>query len=312
MARPLRIVYPGAFYHITSRGNEQKPIFRNLRDRKKFQEYLESATNRYDAVIHAYCLMNNHYHLLMETPAGNLPQIMHHINGAYTTYFNIKWARKGHLFQGRYMAILVEQDEYAKGLSRYIHLNPVRAGMVETPEQYQWSSYSFYVGWKRAPGWLQRRHILGYFGQSRIIAQKNYRKYVFGKVGKKLESPLKHVVGSVLLGSQAFIDDVKAEFISGKTPERSVPAVKCLQNQITIKEISEMVDSEIPNHARIARKAKIFLCRKHTAESLRAIGAHFRIGDTAVAQSYSRFISELKTNRRLRSQIEKIEKTIKK
>ena len=138
MARPLRITYPGAFYHVTSRGNERKNVFKSKRDRVKFLEYLDSATKRYDAVIHAFCLMDNHYHLLLETPSGNLPQIMRHTNGAYTTYFNVKRERSGHLFQGRYKAILVDMDEYAKELSRYIHLNPVRAKMVKTPEEYEW------------------------------------------------------------------------------------------------------------------------------------------------------------------------------
>ena len=113
MARPLRISYPGAFYHITSRGNEQKDIFKSNRDREKFLDYLESATRRYDAVIHAYCLMDNHYHLLLETPSGNLSRIMAHINSAYTLYFNSKRKRSGHLFQGKYKAILIESDESA-------------------------------------------------------------------------------------------------------------------------------------------------------------------------------------------------------
>ena len=99
MARPLRINYPGAFYHVTSRGNERKAVFKSNRDREKFLEYLETATLRYDAVVHVYILMDNHYHLLLETPSGNLPQIMRHINGAYTTYFNINRKRSGHLFQ---------------------------------------------------------------------------------------------------------------------------------------------------------------------------------------------------------------------
>ena len=134
MARQIRIEFPNAFYHITSRGNEQRAVFQGLRDREKFLSYLESATTRYGAVIHVYCLMDNHYHLFIETPAGNLSQIMHHINGAYTSYYNKKHERSGHLFQGRYKAILVEADEYAKELSRYIHLNPVRAAKVKTPD----------------------------------------------------------------------------------------------------------------------------------------------------------------------------------
>jgi len=123
MPGPLRIEYPGAFYHVTSRGNERKAIFKSRRDREKFLEYLESASQRYAAIIHIYCLMDNHYHLPIETPSGNLAQIKQHINGAYTTYFNVKRKRSGHLFQGRYRSILVEADAYAKELSRYIHLN---------------------------------------------------------------------------------------------------------------------------------------------------------------------------------------------
>ena len=199
MARPLRITYPGAFYHVTSRGNERKNIFKNRSDREKFLEYFESAAKRYDAVIHVFCLMNTHYHLLLETPSGNLPQIMRHINGAYTTYFNIKRGRSGHLFQGRYKAILVNIDEYAKELSRYIHLNPVRAKMVKTPEEYEWSSYKFYIGEKKPPGWLYRDFILGYFGKKVSIAQKGYHKFVTAIVNKKYDNPLDEVVNSTLL-----------------------------------------------------------------------------------------------------------------
>lgn len=154
MARALRITFTGAFYHVTSRGNDRKNVFKSKPDREKFLEYLESATQRYNAVIHAYCLLNNHYHLLLETPCGNLPQSMRHINGAYTTYFNVKRARSGRVFQGRYKAILVDIDEYAKELSGYIHLNPVRAKMVETPEMHDWSSYKFYIGKEKPAEWL--------------------------------------------------------------------------------------------------------------------------------------------------------------
>ncbi len=131
MTRPLRIQFDGAYYHVTSRGNERKNVFRNNRDREQFLSYLKSAHYRYKAVFHVFCLMNNHYHYLLETPKGNLSQIMHHINGAYTNYFNIKHRRREHLFQGRYKAIVVDADSYAGELSRYIHLNPVRAGLID-------------------------------------------------------------------------------------------------------------------------------------------------------------------------------------
>ena len=164
MARPLRIQYPGAWYHVTSRGNERKAIFRSKKDRERFLSYLESAHNRYGAIVHVYCLMKNHYHILLETPRSNLSQILHHINGAYTSYFNAKSERSGHLFQGRYKAILVEKDAYCQELSRYIHLNPVRAGLVESSSEFPWSSYPYYIGLehieKTVDSIIGREHLL--------------------------------------------------------------------------------------------------------------------------------------------------------
>ena len=311
MARPLRIQFPGAFYHVTARGNERKAVFKSKRDREKFLEYLESATDRYQAVIHCFCLMDNHYHLLLETPAGNLSQIMHHVNGAYTTYFNVKRARSGHLFQGRYKAIVIEKDEYAKELSRYIHLNPVRGKIVQAPEQYAWSSYRFYIGREKAPPWLQHRFILGYFGRSIKVAQKGYEEFVAELVERDYESPLKDVFGSVLLGSQAFIDFIKNEYISSEKSDRNVPALKQLLNQATLPDICQTVESMLGQTPRLSRKVQIYLCRKYTTASLAVIGDRFGIGDSAVAQSYLRFQNDIKTDRRLRKQVEKIEKRIK-
>jgi putative transposase len=172
MARPLRIEYPGAFYHVTSRGNERKDIFKSNTDREMFLSYLASAQEKYEAVVHAYCLMSNHYHLMIETPLGNLSQIMKYINSAYTNFFNIKRKRTGHLLQGRYKAILVEADAYAAELSRYIHLNPVRAGMVRSPEEYRWSSYGYYTE-GCAPSWLKTEFILAYFDTDTTQSRKD-------------------------------------------------------------------------------------------------------------------------------------------
>ena len=145
MARPPRIEYPGAFIHIINRGNGGENIFIIDRDREKFLGYVETAVDRYQIKIHTYCLMTNHYHLLVETPHPNLSPALKWINGSYVTYFNRKRQRPGHLFQGRYKSILIDADAYLKPLSRYIHLNPVRAKMVEKPGAYPWSSYPAFM-----------------------------------------------------------------------------------------------------------------------------------------------------------------------
>jgi putative transposase len=200
MARSLRIEYPGAFYHVTSRGNERKEVYCSDKDRVQFLSYLESATSRYGGRVHVYCLMSNHYHLLVETPRGNLSQIMGHINGAYTTYFNVQRQRAGHLFQGRYKAILVEQEEYAEELSRYIHLNPVRAKIVESPEDYTWSSYRSYAGLMQSPEWLREELILAHFGPDARVARQRYRDFVEGAIGQEHKNPFETMVASTILG----------------------------------------------------------------------------------------------------------------
>ena len=199
MGRPLRIAFAGAHYHVTSRGNERRDVFKSQKDREQFLSYLESAVNRYGAVIHAYCLMSNHYHLLLETPAGNLSQITHHINGAYTNYFNVKRKRFGHLFQGRYKAILIEADAYAQELSRYIHLNPVRADIVSRPEAYQWSSYLDYIGERKSPEWLQTAFILEFFDKGKDACTK-YQGFAEDLIEREYTSPLDGATAATILG----------------------------------------------------------------------------------------------------------------
>jgi REP element-mobilizing transposase RayT len=310
MARPLRITYPGAFYHVTSRGNERKEIFKSRRDREKCLEYFESAAKRYDAVIHAFCLMNTHYHLLLETPSGNLPHIMRHINGAYTTYFNVKHGRSGHLFQGRYKAILVEIDKYAKELSRYIHLNPVRARIVKAPEEHAWSSYKFYIGEKKPPEWLCRDFILGYFGKKVSIAQKGYRKFVTAIVNKKYDNPLDEVVSSTLLGSPEFIAFIKDNFLSHKKPDKNLPALKGLIDKVSLKEIFDEVESVFGNEAALGRNVKMFLCQRYTDETLKDIGAYFGVGESGVSQACRRLKDKIRKDKKLERKISKIEKKI--
>lgn len=154
MSRPLRIEFTGALYHATSRGDGREVIFLGDEDRYLFLDVLSEVVRGFNWAIHAYCLMDNHYHLLIETSEGNLSKGMRQLNGVYTQRFNRRHGRVGHVFQGRYKAILVQKESYLLELARYVVLNPVRARMVRTPDQWPWSSYRATAGLDPAPSWL--------------------------------------------------------------------------------------------------------------------------------------------------------------
>ncbi len=299
MARQLRIEFPNAFYHVVSRGNERKAVFKSFRDREKFLSYLESATKRYGAVIHVFCLMDNHYHLFVETPAGNLSQIMQHINGAYTAYFNKKHERSGHLFQGRYKAILVDVDEYAKELSRYIHLNPVRAQKVKAPEEYKWSSCQYYIANRKAPSWLQRDFILGYFATKRISAMRKYRNFVHKLISQDYKSPLDGIRHSVILGSSEFINEIKERFLRDRRIDRELPILRETTDRPNIETIEHVVDAELESDERLARQLKMFLCHSYSGMKLREIGNRFNVGESAVTQASRRVRVKMKNDKKL-------------
>ncbi len=285
MARPLRIQFPGAFYHVTSRGNERKAIFRNDRDRQKFLSYLASAHERYGAKIHLYCLLDNHYHLLLETPRGNLSQILHHLNGAYTTYYNVKRRRSGHLFQGRYRALLVEMESYCQELSRYIHLNPVRAALVEVPEDHFWSSYPAYIGFKRKPSWLETSLLLSYFSPDEPVAQKKYREFVEEAVESPIRNPLEKVYASTFLGSQDFIDRVwKRKRGLGVQDERNIPALKILAEKPSLNAIKEAVETVFGSSDRLSKKFGLYISRQKGGFPLKEIGSFYGMKEAAVAR----------------------------
>ncbi len=309
MSRPLRIQYPGAFYHVTSRGNERKDIFKSHKDREKFLAYLESAVTRYGAVIHAYCLMNNHYHLLLETPVGNLSQIMRHINGAYTTYFNVKRKRVGHLLQGRYKAILVEADEYAAELSRYLHLNPVRAGMSSRPEDFQWSSYRSYIGLTKAPDWLKESFILGYFCGTSSEARNSYRKFTEDLLTSEYQSPLKDVIASTILGRTEFVTDVLEQNLGATKDERNVPSLKELAYRPSLNEIIIKIREGSVNEKQL-RNVRIYCCQKFSGAKLKDIGEYFGISDAAVSQTSRRLLLKSEKDPALKKLIEQLEEQI--
>ncbi|MFM4757719.1 REP-associated tyrosine transposase [Aeromonas caviae] len=207
MSRPLRLEFAGALYHITARGNERKAIYLDEADFELFLDTLDAVCYQHNWVIHAYCLMNNHYHLLLETPDANLSKGMRQLNGVFTQAMNKKHHRVGHLFQGRYKAILVDKDAYLRELCRYIVLNPLRASMVDTPDDWPWRSWPYTIGKYAAPSWLATDALLNSFGERRATAINAYIKFVYQGVQKRIWDDLKH---QIYLGDEDFVKQHQA------------------------------------------------------------------------------------------------------
>lgn len=202
MARPLRLEFPEAVYHVTSRGNARQGIFLGDSDRERFLSILSSTVHRYNWSCHAYCLMDNHYHLLLETHDPNLSSGMRQLNGIYTQAFNRQHDRVGHVFQGRYKAILVEKDAHLLELCRYIVLNPVAAGLAGQPEAWPWSSYRGTLGTEGAANFLTTSWVLGQFSRNRVQARVQYQRFV--AEGLQSEPLWNTLHGQSFLGSAAF------------------------------------------------------------------------------------------------------------
>jgi len=213
MSRPLRIEFPNALYHVTARGDRREDIFEDDEDRKLFLETLGEVIDQFNWVCYAWCLMDNHYHLLIQTPDGNLSKGMRQLNGVYTQASNRRHKRVGHLFQGRFKAILVDSDTYLLELSRYVVLNPVRARMVRKPGSWPWSSYRASVGLELAPDWLAVDGLLAQFAKRRSLAQERYAQFVAEGVNAK--SPWDDLKGQVFLGDEGFVKRMQVHLQSG-------------------------------------------------------------------------------------------------
>lgn len=220
MTRPLRIEFDGALYHVTSRGNARGPVFITDTDRVLFLDILKKTCERFNWLCHAYCLMDNHYHLVIETPDGNLSKGMRQRNGVYTQSFNKRHQRVGHVFQGRYKAIIIQKEGYLLQVSRYVVLNPVRAKIVESPEEWKWSSYRGTVGRERPHAVLTTDWILKQFGKHREQARKNYKEFVMSGIGS--ESLWKEVKGQSLLGGEDFVQKL-INSVKGREEIKEIP-----------------------------------------------------------------------------------------
>jgi REP element-mobilizing transposase RayT len=231
MARPLRIEFPGAVYHVTSRGDRQEQIFVDDEDRHALLRVVGQAMSRYDAQILAYCLMGNHYHFILHTRKANLSLLMRHVNGVYTQTFNRRHDKVGHLFQGRFKAILVDRDAYLLEVCRYVELNPVRAGLVRNPQTWRWSSYRAHVGQASAPQWLDVEGLHGYVlgrelqgSADRRRAAAQYAGFVAAVNDVALwEAGLKQ---QIYLGDEAFVERMQALAEPQRARAAEIPKVQ--------------------------------------------------------------------------------------
>lgn len=312
MARQLRIEFPGAFYHVYSRGNQKQPIFLGDADRFFFRKCLGDAHERFDCSIHAVCLMMNHYHLFIETHRGNLSRAMQFINTTYTTYFNLKHERCGHLFQGRYKAILVEAEAYARELARYIHLNPVRAGIVDHPESSTLSNYREYIGLAKPPAWMETAMVLATFGGLTPASRARYAEFVLSAIGDESVSSLPESDPLGILGSPEYIDRIKREIMmsSFARPDRDLPQLRNLKKEPDLGRILEVTEGFLGPGSRFTKAAAIFISHKNTGHSLAKIGAFYRMSVSGIVNAYRRIRKETGANEILAQAIKDIEQRL--
>ena len=277
MARPLRIEFPGAVYHITSRGNDRKEIFGDDLDREAFLEILYGVSVRYHWLCHAYCLMDNHYHLLIETPEGNLSIGTRQLNGVYTQSFNKVHGRSGHLFQGRFKGIVVQKDSHLLEASRYIVLNPVRAKLVKNPYQWKWSSYSATAGQRGSHPCLTVDWILGRLASERKSAEEIYRKFV--RAGMRAESIWKDLRGQSILGDDDFVEGMK-DHITGK---EHIPEISKRQRFINRPILENIFTAEVLQN-KGARDERIIEAVERYGYSQKQIADHLGLHFSSVSR----------------------------
>jgi REP element-mobilizing transposase RayT len=314
MARPLRIEYDGAFYHVIARGERREDIFTGDGDKEKFLVKLAETAEKFRLLIHAYVLMDNHYHLLVETSQANLGKAMHHLNASYSNWFCRKYQIVGSVFQGRYKAILVEKDEYLKMLSAYIHLNPVRAKIVPWPDMYRFSSMPYYAGKAKPPKFLHTQDLLALFS-----GKNAYQAFVQGYKNGGSEIEKSEVYGcNSLLGDMRFLRAVyaKLETSGRKIDEREQTDVRSAK-QVVADDIIEvlLVDMRIREEdlwsrrrGNVYRKLLAFVLRRYTALTLKEIGAIMKMDYAAVselARSFERNLEKEMKYQRLAKHFEK-------
>lgn len=280
MARPLRIEYPGALYHITARGNERKDIFLSDHDRNQFLRVLFRIVKLHNWLLHSYCLMGNHYHILVETPDGNLSKGMRDLNGIYSQIFNRIHGRDGHLFQGRFKSFVIEKETYLLEVSRYIVLNPVRANLVAEPKDWKWSSYRAIAGYINSSKSLTIDWILTCFSGEKREAQNNYREFV--KAGMGSDNPFNNSVEGNILGYPQFVDYIWS--LKSETDElQEVPCKERMIGRPALEDILSNLENKKQRDIMIVTACT--RCNYSQKEVADYLGLHYSTVSKALANS---------------------------
>lgn len=285
MTRPLRIQYPNAWYHVMNRGRHGEPLYGDAQDHLDFIDLLKETCSMWNVKIAAYCLMTNHYHLLIQTPQANLDRCMRHINGIYTQRFNRKHHVDGQLFRGRYKAILVDADSYLLEIVRYIHRNPVRADIVKHPEDYRWSSYREYIHESTGGKWLNRDFVLEMLDNNRARQVKAFTDFMKNEESEEIQDFYAKKNTPAFLGTNKFIEKIKARYF-GIKKNQEISQIKYLEpaiediKQIVSKVYKVKTDSLLKSRRGTnnePRDVAIYLARNYTGKKLEEIGAEFNI-----------------------------------
>jgi len=320
MARALRIKYKNALYHITSRGNERRNIFADDPDRDFFLQTLKESLNTYNVILYSYVLMSNHFHLLLETPLANLSEFMRQFNITYTSYYNRKYNRVGHLYQGRYKSILVQKDNYLHILSRYIHLNPVRVVKMENvplseKEKYlrhfKWSSLKGYINNNNPQSFVDYQTILLEYGGDNPKGRNNYWQALQSDLSSKLEIK-KQIIGNSILGNKQFVQEIEEKYLLKK--EKEIPSVRKIHSYCTKDKVIEIACREIgktweqlkstPNSHRQILMEMLY---RYTGLNNREIGELMALDYSTVSVGRRRLRGKLFNDSELRDLVRRIE-----
>ena len=328
MARPLRIEYPGAYYHVMNRGNRREDIFISDKDRLAFVDGLADSCETYNVRLITYVLMPNHFHLLVQTPQANLSEFMRHFLVTYTVRFNRRNGRTGHVFQGRFKSLLIDEDEYLLPLSRYIHLNPIRTGRFKNADfqtkseylkTYPWSSFAGYCYLRKRNKYIDYGWFLNtYFGEDTVKGRLRCRQYVYRAIEGQVENPFENVVHQSILGSQDFVDWARQKL--PQKGQREVPSLKKLQHDISVERIiagvAEAANVTVDDlrdrktKLKALRQMAIELSYRYSNCKQREIGMIFGVDYSTVSQNRVRLKTKLKSNRKLEKQFHRISKHI--